>query len=234
MNWSDYWEANTFDLAHRVQTVRNLLKLANPFGVTFQRYGSATDGGYILADDIEKRTVISCGIDNNVEFEQAMSSLGCIVQMFDNSIDVPPAPVLNGIFKRATIGELPLDEIIVHDCILKLDIEGAEWDALADAKRLGECRQIVMEAHWLFNLPYDAFYTKVIEALTNLRKTHTPVWIHANNDQPLIVMGAQPIPNVFEILYLRNDYPLCSEPDPFAGLTVPNNPTWPEIGLSFP
>lgn len=238
-DYQAYWRDNTFDIAERVQTVRTLLKTSVPVGASFARYGTATDGGYILATDLDGLPVISCGVDDNVDFECALAAEGCTVQMFDYSIDALPKPVPNGTFTRAKIGVGPgdvlLDSLLTGEVILKMDIEGSEWDVLADSMRLGNCRQIVMEAHWMLNLPYDAFYLKVEETLINLRKTHTPVWVHANNDQPLLVMGAQPIPNVFEVLFLNNNhYEFVPIQNPFVGLTTPNNPAFPEIGLSFP
>lgn len=238
-DYNVYWKENTFWLAERVANVRRLLKpkMAN---TEYARFGSKGDGGYILANDIKfGDTLISYGVDKNIDFEKDLADRGCNVVMYDHSVDGPPEPI-NGIFIKKKIG-LNSDEISIDDtltesnCILKIDIEGSEWDTLAVARKLSQCRQITMEAHWLFNLPYDAYYNKVIEALENINKTHFSVWVHANNDQPLAVMGAQPIPNVFEVLFLNKESYLNADiRDPFEGLVVPNNPAFPEIGLTFP
>lgn len=239
MDYSQYWQENTFWMAERISNVRNLLKLKIA-DTEYARFGSKADGGYILSADIKPGDLlVSYGVDRNIDFEKELSSLGCNVVMYDHSVDTPPENI-NGTFFKKKIGlnpgEVSIDETLTaDDCILKVDIEGSEWDTMAAAKNLFKCRQITMEAHWMLDLRFDAFYYKVVEALENITKTHFPVWVHANNDQPLAVMGAQPIPNVFEVLFLnKNSYRYSEIIDPFAGLVVPNNPNFPEIGLTFP
>jgi hypothetical protein len=238
-SYEDYWNRNTFALAEKVKRVRSLLNLKVANEVTYARFGSDGDGGYVLVDDITPGTsLISYGVDVNVDFEKHLSDLGCSVVMYDDSVDGPPIEI-DAIFHKKRIGikeeEVGIDSTLADNCILKLDIEGSEWDTLAEAKDLSKCRQITIEAHWLLDLVYDAFYEKVVEALENLNKTHFPVWIHANNDQPLAVIGGQPVPNVFEILFLnRESYSYSEIKDPFAGLNSPNNPLFPDISLTFP
>ena len=239
MDYSQYWQENTPWIAERVFNIRTLLK-PKMATTKYARFGSNGDGGYILADDIKSGdTLISYGVDKNIDFEKHLSNLGCSVVMYDHSVNTPPESI-NGEFIKKKIGvnpgEVSIDETLVaDDCILKVDIEGSEWDTFAVAKNLSKCRQITMEAHWMLNLSYDAFYFKVVEALENIAKTHFPVFVHANNDQPLMVMGAQPIPNVFEVLFLNKEsYEYSEISDPFAGLVVKNNPAFPEIGLTFP
>ncbi len=238
-NYKDYWNENTFALAERVQKVRSLLNLKKANNVSYARFGSLGDGGYILVNDIPYGTsLISYGVDVNVDFEKHLNDLGCSVVMYDDSVDGPPIEI-DAEFHKKRIGvgdgEVGIDQTLVDNCILKLDIEGSEWDTLAEAKNLDKCRQITMEAHWMLDIVYDAFYYKVVEALENLNKTHFPVWIHANNDQPLGVIGAQPIPNVFEVLFLNKKiYPYSEIENPFANLNAPNNPGFPDIGLTFP
>lgn len=239
MDYTQYWQENTFWIAERSTNLRKLLK-PKIAETKYARFGSKGDGGYILADDIKKNdTLVSYGVDINIDFEKDLENRGCNVFMYDHSVDAPPEPI-NGTFFKKKIGmgeyEVSIDETLSNeDCILKIDIEGSEWDTLGSAKDLYKCRQIVMEAHWLLNIQFDAFYYKVIEALENINKTHFPVWVHANNDQPLTVIGAQPIPNVFEVLFLnKQSYKYSDIVDPFEGLVTANNPAFPEIGLTFP
>lgn len=248
MDYTEYWRTNTFAMYDRVQTIKNLLKTSLPEGTRFVRIGSKTDGGYILADDISMHDfLISFGVEQNVDFEERMYALGIDgIHMYDYSVDGPPRPIKGAAFFKEKIG-VGIGETSLHECIqrtpesvdyiLKMDIEGSEWDTLAATKSLdlGKFRQITLEAHWMQNLWDDKFYMSVKNALENLRATHTPVLVHANNNVPLMVLGNSPMPMVFEVLYLRTvDYSWPEQNDPFEGLITRNDPHFPEIGLTFP
>jgi hypothetical protein len=118
-----------------------------------------------------------------------------------------------------------------------MDIEGSEFSVLADTSEetLKRFSQITMEVHWMNNLNDEHFYRTALAAFKRLRKTHVPVLVHPNNDRPLLVMGNQPVPTVFEILYLNKDeYNWQEIEDPFQGLLSRNLKELPEMGLSFP
>ena len=241
----EYWADNSFELNNRVSKVKELLKLKTPKSTAFKRLGSPHDGGYVVADDLSSTDyVLSFGVEGNVDFEKDLSGYGCHIDMYDYSVDKTPIDIPNSRFFKEKIG-VSADCTTLQECLdktdkdifLKVDIEGSEWDVFAASteEELNRCRQITIEAHWLQNLPYDAFYNAVVMALTNLRKTHTPVLLHPNNNQPLMVLGNYPVPTVFEVLYLRNSsYKFEAEKDLFAGLVTRNDTRFPEIGLQFP
>jgi hypothetical protein len=246
-DWNAYWQENTFEINRRVNVVRDLLKIGTQ-GQPYTRYGTPNDGGYVMCSDIYPGSdcLVSMGVERNVDFEVDLAKRIKNIHMYDYSVATLPKPVPGGKFFQEKIG-LGHGETSVDDCVrrmrdeakgdllLKMDIEGSEWNVLSVATRLNEFRQITVEMHWMMYLGDDAFYEKVVKALSNLRKTHTPVLVHANNNQPLMVMGACPVPNVFEVLYLRTaDYHWDPIKDPFASYVVTNDPTFPEIGLSFP
>lgn len=241
----EYWANNSFEINERVSEVKKLLKLKTPKNTKFKRLGTLYDGGYVVADDISSTDyVVSFGVEGNVDFEKDLSDYGCHIDMYDYSVDKTPIDIPNSRFFKEKIG-VSADCTTLRECLnktdkdvfLKVDIEGSEWDVFAAAteEELNRCRQITIESHWLQNLTYDAFYKAVIMALTNLRKTHTPVLVHPNNNQPLMVLGNSPVPTVFEVLYLRNSsYKFEKEKDLFAGLVLRNDTRFPEIGLQFP
>ena len=241
----EYWANNSFEINERVSEVKKLLKLKTPKNTKFKRLGTLYDGGYVVADDISSTDyVVSFGVEGNVDFEKDLSDYGCHIDMYDYSVDNTPIDIPNSRFFKEKIG-VSADCTTLRECLnktdkdvfLKVDIEGSEWDVFAAAteEELNRCRQITIESHWLQNLTYDAFYKAVIMALTNLRKTHTPVLVHPNNNQPLMVLGNSPVPTVFEVLYLRNSsYKFEKEKDLFAGLVLRNDTRFPEIGLQFP
>lgn len=242
-NWGEYWSSATFELNTRTNTIKELLKLELAQEVTYGRIGSPHDGGYIMAIDFKPDDyLVSLGIDTNVEFEQQLSLQVKGMDTYDYSIESLPSPVLNSRFFKEKIGEVTIAQTIDRakeiapnsDLLLKMDIEGSEWGVLGN-QDLSAFRQIVLEGHWLFNLVDESFYEQIKASLTSLRQTHTPVFVHANNDQPIVSLGANPIPNVIEVLYLRNDsYTFKPYDDPFKGLITKNNLNFPEIGLTFP
>lgn len=243
--YEKYWRENTYELADRVSNIKNLLKTSTPLNTKFIRKGSAGDGGYVIADDIKSNDyLVSFGIDNNIDFEKSISEYGCKSDLYDNSIDKLPSHVENSTFFKKTIGvhedEVSLEESlknIAEDVILKVDIEGSEWDIFSrvSLEDLSKCRQILIEVHWMQNLNNEDFYNRALTAFTNLRSTHTPVLVHANNNVPLMIMGNSPVPMVFEILYLRTaDYTFAKSEDLFSELVIKNDVNFPEIGLSFP
>ena len=238
-------EPTVFEMSERVSNIKKALKLASPTGISFIRLGSAGDGGYVLADDISSTDhIVSLGVDKNVDFEKDISKISKNIFMYDNSIDALPEPVEGAVFLKTTMGSkadghTSLEDCMTteSDCILKMDIEGSEFDVLNDAstQTLSKFRQITIEVHWMNQLTDKGFYISALYAFEKLRLTHTPVLVHPNNDRQLMVLGNSPVPIVFEILYLRNDsYTLLSDPNPFEGLSSNNNVYVPEMGLSFP
>jgi hypothetical protein len=248
-DYRQYWAANTFEMHRRVQTIKDLLKLDVPIDTPFVRLGSATDGGYVLVDDLTSNDIlISMGVEQNVDFEVDISQYIKESYLYDYSVSGTPVPVPNSQFFMSKIGAGEFDTSI-YDClsavpsraendfILKMDIEGSEFETIAAASTedLAAFRQITIEAHWMQNLWDENFYAKAVEAFANLRQTHTPVMVHANNNVPLMVLGNSPVPMVFEVLYLRtDDYFWRGSSTPFDGLITRNDPHFPEIGLTFP
>jgi len=245
-NFQAYWQYNTFEAFNRISNIKAALKTRTPKNTSFIRLGSEYDGGYVLADDVTKDDfLVSFGVEGNVDFEKAISEYGCRINMYDYSVDGPPQEIPNSIFFKDKIGlESDGDTSLgyclgktAQDVLLKVDIEGSEWKvlAMATAAELNRARQITVEFHWLQNLENDLFSNLAQKAFDNLRKTHTPVLVHANNDVPIMVMGNSVLPMVIEVLYLRNSsYEFEEDKDLFKGLVNRNNPNFPEIGLTFP
>lgn len=234
-----------WELSERVARIRSLLALGTTRGVTYARFGSAGDGGYVLADDLQPTDwLISLGVDKNVDFEAALSPRIAGMDCYDNSVTALPQPIANAQFYPETVGSGEWGTVglgtmleVAHDYddyLLKVDVEGAEFDLLT-SHSLERFRQITIEFHRFDRIGEREYYRKVEETLSHLRRTHTPVLVHPNNDMPLNVIGHAPVPTVFEVLYLRTtDYKWAKQDSPFAGLTARNNVDLPEMGLSFP
>lgn len=104
-----------------------------------------------------------------------------------------------------------------NNMILKMDIEGCEWDVLSkiDTKILGRFRQIVMEYHSLDDIANASIMYKALE---KINETHQLVHIHANNWGKVYKMDNIIFPEVIEATYLnREDYHFTDSQTEFPG-----------------
>ena len=202
---------------------REAARLIRPYATsaTLLRVGDEGDGGYVMADHFTTTTAISIGIGGNVSWDLAMSSRGYSIAMFDPTIAAAPAAVPNATFHRIGRGttaqsaasglELesleqlrtragtPEDEAAT----LKIDVEGAEWDALVGVASFDRYEQIVIEMHDLARLGDEESAHDVLAVLANLHSSHLPIHVHANNEAPVIPFGTYWLPDVLEVTYLR-------------------------------
>lgn len=86
--------------------------------------------------------------------------------------------------------------------ILKIDVEGAEWDVLKDidSNTLESFSQIAIEMHWLDNASRLNEYVKCFKKLS---KTHQLVHVHSNNSVGYVIACNRIIPSVIECLLVR-------------------------------
>jgi len=186
------------------------------------RIGGPNDGGYVMQrfDAEVIQGALSIGVGPDVSWDQAVSSNGVIVHMFDPTVSKLPAKVSNGYFHKIGIGPksssdpnfVPLNELreianfsSSQNLLLKIDVEGAEWTSLNHLPEgeLERYAQIVIEMHDFSRIVDDEHFGNVIDVLTALNKTHIPVHLHANNYAPLINFGSYWFPEAIEVSYLR-------------------------------
>ena len=200
------------------------------------RVGSGEgDGGYIMIDDFDHTMVAySCGIGNDVSWDMDIANKGMKVFMYDHTISRLPRVHNNFIFYNFGIGEgskcLPLGEIKKknghldnRDLILKMDIEGAEWEVLNDISSdlLYNFKQISLELHDICKWEWRQ---KILKVLQKIRMTHQAVWIHGNNAGQAEVANGILIPNLIEVTFVRKDSYLLidAECDFPMSLDLPN------------
>jgi hypothetical protein len=106
----------------------------------YSHFGDTADGGYFLAVPIsENSEVVSIGLGDNISFDHALSPFVARIHLFDHTIDVPHNIPRNATYYDKGLGitssEKLLDLQSILDFtdqkspkILKIDIEGAEWD----------------------------------------------------------------------------------------------------------
>jgi hypothetical protein len=129
------------------------------------------------------------------------------------------------------------------DILLKIDIEGSEWDVLQniDIEELNRFRQIVGEFHNLHGIDDKEHYLKIMSVFNKLSGTHELINLHPNNWGGDKVISGVPVPDIIELTYLRKDIyssfnstaEFLKIPQEGLDLNSPNNPNSPEIRLSF-
>lgn len=90
--------------------------------------------------------------------------------------------------------------------VLKMDIEGAEWDVLdmLSEETIKKFDQIIMELHGLLNIGNA---DKILRVLEKLNKSHEVIHIHGNNVTRRQFVGNFVTSDCIEITYvLRGQY----------------------------
>lgn len=202
------------------------LGLLTPYdipGMAKRRYGRRRDGGYVLLGDLQDvDAVFSLGIGDEVTFDLELARLGKTIFMFDHTVEGPPVGHANFRFFRqeiagqsdAAAGRHSVVDLVQRlgcagrrDLLLKIDIEGGEYEVFAATPRdtLRQFRQITMEIHGLLQLGDAAFRTRFVAAMARLNDDFTLYHVHANNSGALGFVDGFPMADVLELSYLRSD-----------------------------
>lgn len=229
--------------------VVRLLEPKRAVGLGKIRMGSANDGGYIQIDDHTNiSAAISIGISNDDAWDLAVARMGIPVHQFDHTITRSPSthPLLHFNCKKAapiasvdavTIPDLvaAYSKLDVPDLILKMDIEGAEWDILdnSDSNSLSRCSQIICEFHGLARLYEAPFHARAMRIFQKLARDFAVVHIHANNHGDLCNLANIAVPSTLELSFAnRKRYSFAATDEIFpTSLDAPNNPANAEIML---
>jgi hypothetical protein len=208
-------------LGLRAKVILSLLRPSDVTGGTLVRRGRVNDGGYVMLDSGLENTIgYSLGISDDVSWDLEMAKVGCHLYQYDHTIEALPMDHPNfhwsrngiastsspdGMFK--SIGDLIRANGHDQRCdlILKMDIEGFEWDVLQALPRefLIQFAQIVAEFHCFTTIDEDGGYGKITGALQKLNETHQLIHVHANNCGHLGLIGGVPLPDAFEVTYVR-------------------------------
>ena len=180
------------------------------------RLGSINDGGYVVVDDISRQDVlISLGIGNNSDFEYQISSKIQRIIAFDHTINEMPVTADNIQFNKlgvkaksagrfTTLSSVIESIPVQNDLLLKIDIEGWEWEVLnsiSDAE-ISRFRQIIGEFHDF----HDAAKTETInQVLSKIVRYFDVINTHANNWGQYDIIKRLAIPDVIEITFMRKD-----------------------------
>ena len=254
--WNNYnkSEINNFDFRIlNTYTIPNMLV----------RVGRGSDGGYVIADGFEYDLLISCGIANDISFEESfldIHKIKCLA--FDGTIKSFPSHkndmtwIPKNVGYSNTVKTTNLKEYMQNNekIFLKMDIEGSEFNWLDSMteNELGKFSQIVIEIHW----PFDIYRMNMLK---KLNATHYIAHIHGNNycdkDIPKNLPSGRTydgtvtinkstlpqikLPEVFEVTFinkklLNNALVEIKEIHFPTILDYPNNPNAPDIHFSIP
>lgn len=214
------------DIAHpaagKLLHMASLLVPQTVVGSELIRVGRQNDGGYLMVNEFAGKSVAySFGICDDVSWDSDVAARGLSVYMYDHTIEALPEVAAQGggsafhWFKTGICGSTPalncktLPQILTEnghdscrDLTLKMDVEGAEWDAIGETPSAvwDQFNQIVLEMHWLTDTHRTGEY---IAHLEKLLSTHALVAVHANNHSGYLVAGNTVIPDVIECLFVR-------------------------------
>lgn len=228
--------ANDDDLHQKLVSIMQALT-AQITNIPLVRFGSEFDGGYILVDkDYNDSFLISAGISNNNDFEVDFANHGGTGHQIDYSVKAAPLAHSSLTFSPSRfVGEgkerenfdVSLDQVYLEHIdstrfaasrnVLKMDIEGAEWEILETSKSIGKFDQILLELHYLDRLAKPTFQKSYFDSLEKLLGEFFPVAIAGNNCCGFVTLGGFSLPRVIEMTLLnRKNYPQHGQMTPSA------------------
>ena len=219
---------------------------------TLKRFGSANAGGYLMCENLIEplHAAYSYGVGRNDDWGCEMSRRYHVpVHQYD-CFD-PARPTCNGgtfVFHDECVGDREGDrgshffDTLENQIrkngdtgrrlIIKMDIEGAEWDSLLAApdELLASIPQIAMEMHGFDN-------SKIVEVLRKLNRNFYLVNLHFNNWS--CTPKAAPLPAwAYQALWVNKRIGVLDSaapvPAPMSPLNAPDSPTWPDCQLRVP
>jgi hypothetical protein len=219
---------------------------------TLKRFGSANDGGYLMCENLIEPldAAYSYGVGPNDDWACDVSRRYHVpVHQYD-CFD-PARPTCNGgtfVFHDECVGnrtghresrffdtlenQIRKNGDIGRSVIIKMDIEGAEWDSLLAApdELLASIPQIAMEMHG-YNDP------KILEAIRKLKRHFYLVNLHFNNwscTSKAAPLAAWAYQTHWVNKRIGVPDPAAPIPAPMSPLNAPDSPTWPDCQLRAP
>lgn len=236
------------ELHQRAMMIGGLLAPMRAAGVDKTRIGGPADGGYVMLDDLDSVThALSFGIGDNDTWDVEVAERGIVVHQYDHTIIEPPSRQSNLRFYQTRIasaevdgcetlrGALDLLNADPGEIILKIDIEGDEWQIFEHAEQvsLERLSQVVCEFHAFGLIANNRYFPSMKLALEKLNYSFAVVHVHANNSAPWLQLGGVPFPSVLEVTFAnRNKYKFESSDEVFpTRLDRPNYAGFPDFYL---
>jgi hypothetical protein len=223
----------------RLRAVLRALTPKRAVGVEKVRVGCHYDGGYVMLDDFDGiAAAVSCGVGINWAWDRDIAERGIPVSQFEKAPVHAATEGLPIAVRGLRVsgadgpGNITLDTISDEldaapaSLLLKVDIEGDEWDAIAAAssESLAIYAQIVVEFHDL-GLAGDAEHLSAYEAVVaKLAHQFQSVHVHGNNHAQFCSVFNVVLPDVLEVTFAnRARYKFVEAVETFpTALDMPN------------
>lgn len=214
-----------------------------------KRFGSANDGGYLMCENLigPIDAAYSYGVGKNDDwgcevsrhyhvpvhqydcFDPAQPTCSGGTFVFHNECVSDRRRERDSHFFDTLENQMKKNGDASRHLIMKMDIEGAEWDSLRATpdELLSSFSQIAMEMHG-FDDP------KIVEVLRKLKRNFYLVNVHFNNWS--CTGKAAPLPAwAYQTLWVNKRVgvpdPIAPIPAPMSPLNAPDSPTWPDCQL---
>lgn len=211
--------AESVDLKY-FDKLKEVLHIKKVDKYSFVRIGTPDkDGGYIMVDNFGKSNIAySFGICDDINWDNDMANKGYEIFMYDHTIENLPYGNPKFHFFKSGISGIANQHKLLNtleyyiyinehenckNMILKMDVEGYEWDFLSTVKEktLKQFDQIVLELHQLL-----ASNNNKPELLEKLNQTHQLIHIHPNNCSMALQIGEHILADTIEVTYINKDY----------------------------
>lgn len=176
------------------------------------RIGEKGDGGCVMLDYFPGKQALSLGKKGRGFWELELAQKGIKVSQYENSLasTLQPHSNIELFVLKVTPTKNDAQNISIHalmekfkdayGLIMRLDVEGAEWDILeAIAPTHLECfAQIYVEFHKVTNSNNYMRYKTIIQKLL---RSHLPVHLHYNNAGPAIAFQDFMVADLIEVTF---------------------------------
>lgn len=214
-----HWDENAYNENYYYE-LKKKLKTRRVEGCDLVRCGRRGDGGYILVDDfLQVEKAYSFGIADEISWETDVAARDIDIHMYDPTIKMPPHYNSRFFFHKIGVsgedskcGEyLKLDTLLIQNgdmenknLILKMDVEGAEWEAIqnTDERVLDNFLQMSFEFHDLL-CGENTREKSILQVLEKLNYTHQAVWVHANNNGKVADLKDGVLPDLLEVTFVN-------------------------------
>lgn len=217
---------------------------------TFQRFGEARDGGYLMCMDGLQNGSFNAAYSLGVEQHDKWSSdvqnmLGVEVNQFDCTVDTSKCRTCK-FFKKCIVSadrqhhkaHLETDDWSLQQALaatgqaeardgsllMKMDIEKSEWPLFAfeSSESLRKFGELIVEFHNLNNVRLHPVYLAAMQHIRDagLKVVH----LHGNNNRGMFEAGNQSIPQVVEVTFVQRSERSggCLEDQQYNELDAPN------------
>jgi hypothetical protein len=214
------------------------------------RYGPREDAGYVVIDGVfsSSMPLITFGVGDNIDFEievgeKHKSSVICYDQepqghfcrqypVFCSSPIGSEHKLTEQVtYKKLHASKENISQILPKEgeYVLKMDIEGAEWDVIRNIPEEAMPRMVMLVVEYHLGQKYreTGSIDELEDVFVKLNKSHKLVHVHGNNYEPFYINGTR-LPSVLECCYVSKLSNLAKDTVdtgdyPIIGIDAPNN-----------